>query len=69
MDAQGCSASKHSKTGLEATVETYDTSTKAATGVLNAWSCLKKDSPKTKVGISVGGWYDSSYFAAATADK
>jgi len=30
---------------------------------------LKKANPNTKVGISVGGWFDSSYFAPASADK
>lgn len=70
MDASGCGAgSKHSKSGLEATIETWDTSTKAATGVFNGLACLKNAHPNIKIGFSIGGWYDSNYFSAASVDS
>lgn len=69
MNPNGCSATKHSKTGLEATIETWDTSNKKATGVFNGMACLKNAHPSLKVGYSIGGWYDSNYFSAATVDS
>lgn len=38
-------------------------------GVYNAVCELKKANPSVRAGISVGGWFDSSYFSAAADEK
>lgn len=48
---------------------TYNTGSKDLAGVYNAVCELKKNNKDTKVGISVGGWYDSSYFSAGASEE
>lgn len=68
MSYAQCGATQNSKsTPVDA--ETYSTGNKKMAGVYNAACVLKEENPNTKVGISVGGWYDSNYFSAATVDK
>lgn len=50
-------------------METYNNENPDLEGIFNAWCRLKENNKNVKVGLSIGGWYDSAYFSVAASDK